>query len=115
MENQLKWHQNPVTVILFLIFFFPVGLYLMWKHNLWNKTARVVISVFFGLMIISNASKNRNTKPNLGQYSSFGHKTDIYCGSSNYIKLKNNSALEFFTKVNGEGFPSCMGEGFYSI
>lgn len=61
MENQLKWYQKPVAVTLFLIFFFPVGLYLMWKHNLWNKTTRIVISVLFGLMIVSSINKKTNS------------------------------------------------------
>jgi len=63
MENQpiLKWYQKPVTVILFLIFFFPVGLYLMWKHDLWNKTTRVIVSVFFGLLVIANMNSNSET------------------------------------------------------
>ena len=54
MENQItqKWFQKPITVILFLIFFFPVGLYLMWKNELWSKTVRVVVSVFFGLLVL---------------------------------------------------------------
>lgn len=115
MVNQSKWYQKPVTVILFLIFFFPVGLYLMWQHNLWNKPVRIIISGLIGLILILNNSNNGNKKPSLGEYSSFGHDTDIYCGSSNYVKLKSNGQLEFYTKVNGKGFPSCREEGFYSI
>ena len=64
MENQTtqKWYQKPVTVILFLIFFFPVGLYLMWKNELWSKTTRVVVSVFFGLLVLGNLSKESTSK-----------------------------------------------------
>lgn len=60
MENQstLKWYQKPITVILFLIFFFPVGIFLMWKYDLWSKTTRALVSVFFGLMVVSNMNKN---------------------------------------------------------
>lgn len=58
MENQLKWYQKPVVVVLFLIFFFPVGLYLMWKHDLWSKTVRVLISVFFGLMVLKSINED---------------------------------------------------------
>lgn len=64
MENQasLKWHQKPGIVILFLIFFFPIGLYLMWKSELWSKTSRIVVSVFFGLLILANINKNVDKK-----------------------------------------------------
>jgi len=63
MENQSekKWYQKPVTVVLFLIFFFPVGLYLMWKHELWSKTARWIISAVFALAVIANAGKDDST------------------------------------------------------
>ncbi len=64
MENQsnLKWYQKPITVILFLIFFFPVGIFLMWKYDLWSKTTRVLVSVFFGLLLVANMnSKENNT------------------------------------------------------
>ena len=63
MENQSekKWYQKPVTVVLFLIFFFPVGLYLMWKHELWSKTARWIISAVFALAVVANAGKNEST------------------------------------------------------
>ncbi len=68
MENQLqlKWYQKPVTVVLFLILFFPVGIYLMWKHELWNKTSRVLVSVFFGFLVIANIdNKEKNTNTTL--------------------------------------------------
>lgn len=62
MENQSekKWYQKPTAVVILLIFFFPVGLYLMWKYDLWNKTSRVIISIIFGLAIISNVGNNNN-------------------------------------------------------
>jgi|LakMenE01Jun11ns_1017448.scaffolds.fasta_scaffold9753712_2 hypothetical protein len=66
MDNQTekKWYQKPVTVVFFLIFFFPVGLYLMWKNELWSKTSRVIVSVFFGLLILGNINKGNNTNSN---------------------------------------------------
>jgi hypothetical protein len=66
MDNQIekKWHQKPVTVVLFLIFFFPVGLYLMWKNELWSKTSRIIVSVFFGLLVLGNINKGNDTNSN---------------------------------------------------
>ena len=56
MENQteLKWYQKPISVIILLIFFFPVGLYLMWKYEVWSKTARWIISAVFALALYNN-------------------------------------------------------------
>ena len=70
MENQSekKWHQKPTAVVLFLIFFFPVGLYLMWKNSMWNKTTRVLISIFFGLFVVKNIGES-NTNSSIQQNS----------------------------------------------
>ena len=80
MDNQTerKWYQKPVTVILFLIFFFPVGLYLMWKYDLWSKTTQVVVSVFFGNhykknpeadgLIAANAAKSFENEMDAAQF-----------------------------------------------
>ncbi|PFH81624.1 hypothetical protein [Bacillus sp. AFS088145] len=42
-----KW-----VAILFLIFFFPVGLYLMWRHKHFPVIARIIVSGFFGFFIL---------------------------------------------------------------
>jgi len=66
MDNQTekKWYQKPFAVVLFLIFFFPVGLFLMWKHEVWSKTTRWIISAVFALAIIANAGKNESSNTN---------------------------------------------------
>tara|TARA_B100001250_G_scaffold275655_1_gene238132 strand:- start:3064 stop:3552 length:489 start_codon:yes stop_codon:yes gene_type:complete len=60
METQLekKWYQKPTTVVLLLIFFFPVGLYLMWKYEIWSKTARWVVTVILALGIIASSGND---------------------------------------------------------
>ncbi|MBZ9691651.1 hypothetical protein [Clostridium sp. M14] len=54
----MKWYEKTWVIILFLIFFFPVGLYLMWKYSKWNKAVKVVLTIFFALVIIGNIGKN---------------------------------------------------------
>lgn len=44
MKSQ-KFYQESWFVILMLVVFFPVGLFLMWKHKKFNFAARVVISI----------------------------------------------------------------------
>ena len=119
MENQItqKWFQKPITVILFLIFFFPVGLYLMWKNELWSKTVRVVVSVFFGLLVLVNINKGgRNSEPDSGVYRVNGDKTDIYCGSSTFIEIKKcgeERIVEFYSESGG--VKACVTEGSYKM
>lgn len=43
---------NSFVVILLLIFFFPVGLYLMWAKTNWNKIIKIIISVYIALIAV---------------------------------------------------------------
>ena len=47
-----KWYTKTWVVILFLIFFFPVGLYLMWRYKDWGTTAKIVVTVVIALIAI---------------------------------------------------------------
>ena len=62
MENQtnLKWYQKPSGTIILLILFFPVGLYLMWKNELWTKKTRWIVTGVLALFVIANAGKNNS-------------------------------------------------------
>ena len=63
-----NWYESTGIIILFLIIFFPVGLFLMWKYSKWSKVPKVIISVFWGLIVVANLGNNNNattssTKP----------------------------------------------------
>ena len=60
MEN-LNWYQKPVFIILVCIVFFPVGLFLLWKSNKFNKLVKIGISAFF-LIVVIVAPKGTNFK-----------------------------------------------------
>lgn len=47
-----KWYQKSWAIVLFLIIFFPVGLYLMWKHSGWSKLVKIIITAFFAFILI---------------------------------------------------------------
>ena len=98
MENQQKWHQKPVTAVLFLIFFFPVGLYLMWKNNLWSKMTRVIVSVFFGLLVVGNLVNDK--KSSTSNYGSTINNNST--SSSESYKDCNRSSHELFVRRHFE-------------
>lgn len=50
--------------------FFPVGIYLMWKNELWSKKTRWIISSIFMLLIIVNTNKNKSSNISNTQNSS---------------------------------------------
>ncbi len=57
MENQteLKWYQKPTGIIILLIVFFPVGLFLMWKNEIWTKKTRWIVTGAIALLFIASA------------------------------------------------------------
>lgn len=53
-----KWYEKDLIIILFLILFFPIGVFLMWKYSKWSIVIKIVILIFFGLFIIINLASN---------------------------------------------------------
>lgn len=53
MKNEnVKWYNKKWFTIATLIFFFPLGLYLMWKNKHFSKKTRVIISIAYVLMAV---------------------------------------------------------------
>jgi hypothetical protein len=114
MENQteLKWYQKPIFVIILLIVFFPLGLYLMWKNELWTKQTRWIVTGVLALVVIANAGKNKNGGSNNSDNieSIEGTKTCVvgfdwvYPGSSNPIsawKFSSDGTFNYSTTMFG--------------
>src|SRR5699024_4779265 len=63
MEEK-KFYQKNWFVILTLIFVFPIGLYLMWRHTDWKpKTKKIVtgiVSFIFVLNLFSSDDESKN-------------------------------------------------------
>ena len=55
-EQIISWNEKPTNVILLLIFFFPIGIYFMWKNEIFSKKTRVVVSLVFGLILVMSKS-----------------------------------------------------------
>lgn len=69
-----KFYQTTWFTILLLIFFFPVGLFLMWKYKKFNKIVRILITILLLAAAINvladpatskdtNTEKEATTKP----------------------------------------------------
>ena len=62
----MKWYQRTGWILVFLIFFFPVGCYLMWKYRPgWNKWVKWPLTAVFGLwfLIIAATSLTPASSP----------------------------------------------------
>lgn len=55
-----KWYQKNWFIIVSLIFFFPVGLTLMWVFKKWNLMARIIVSVIVIVLCIISMSMPQN-------------------------------------------------------
>lgn len=68
-SNNVNLASNK-KVILWLILFFPYGLYLMWKKTDWNKNVKIGISALFAVLCIiilaTNISDSETVKSNTG-------------------------------------------------
>ena len=69
--TKIKWYEQPTTIIILLIIFFPIGIFLMWKNELWTKKTRWIVTSIFAFLIIVNANKNESAnKININDSSS---------------------------------------------
>ena len=50
----MKFYQTTWFCILMLILFFPVGIYLMFQYKHFNNTARIIITIIIGLIIVGS-------------------------------------------------------------
>lgn len=124
MENQAKqnWYEKPTNVILLLIFFFPVGLYLMWKSGLWTKQTRWIISGVIVLVLIANAnnkkSKSSNTdKSNLSSSEvSASISTRTFSSGYYYLYFKDDNTIEIYQKTSSTTYArGCAADGKWSV
>lgn len=79
-------------VILLLIFFFPVGLYIMWKYKKsWSQTVKIVITAFFGILIIISAANSGSSTTTTTTTTTADNSSSK---SSSYEQDKSNSSEE---------------------
>lgn len=58
--KKTPFYQSTWFIILMLVFFFPIGVFLMWKYKRFNKIVRAVLTVFFLWVLISTVSGRSN-------------------------------------------------------
>lgn len=58
MENK-KWYDNKVLANLLLVFFFPVGLYAIWKSNTIAKWWKVTATILIALIVVANIGEDK--------------------------------------------------------
>jgi len=114
MDNQpnKKWYQKPTAVLLLLLFFFPAGLFLMWKHEIWSKNARWIVTVLVTLAVITNVGNNEPSSSG-GQDSKSNSFTTPKPSSSpngNYTSNVSGSGQggQFSVSIYGDSWTSVL-------
>ncbi len=51
------------AIVLLLVFFFPVGLGLMWAKKSWKTWVKVLITVFFAVLVLWQVGSNADSEP----------------------------------------------------
>ena len=66
-DNTMKWYEKGWVIFLWIIFFFPVGLFLLWKYaHCRNLTKMVITALFIVITPITILPVSENTSTVLG-------------------------------------------------
>ena len=72
-----RWYEKSGWIIFWLIAFFPLGLFLMWKYSRWNKMVKSIVSLFIMFCIISNSFSHQDLD-NISLSADTGYNYNIY-------------------------------------
>jgi len=62
--NSNAWYEKNWLVILLCIFFFPVGLYALWKNSTISKGWKIGVTIIIALIVISNVGDKKESTSN---------------------------------------------------
>lgn len=73
-----RWYQKNLWIVVFLIVFWPLGLYWMWRHAQWKTYAKIIVSALELLFFIIFVASGGHASPVLNLDSSYSStpKTD---------------------------------------
>lgn len=64
MKINPKWYEGNLGIITLLVIFFPVGLYLMWKHASWKPKVKWFVTGFIAFLLVVGNANGNGSKPN---------------------------------------------------
>lgn len=98
----MKWYEKNIVIVLLLIFFFPVGLFLMWKCARWKSAVKIVIS---GLIAVGCIGVILNPSP----ITQIVNNSAVSSSDNEKDKLSSDNIL-LNCKVKKEDMKNAFGE-----
>lgn len=126
MEKKKLTHRTW-WIILWLVIFFPVGLYLMWKNTNWRKVTKIVVTSIIGIMtvvsLISDSDSTQVSEPVSTDVEAEEEKADTEEKKVEEVSVSIENAEDLAVKgdqitVNGEVSPGAalsINEKEYSV
>ena len=56
-----QWYQHPATVGIVMVFFFPIGLVLLWTHPIWKRQTKIAVSCIVGFVVLLAMARREST------------------------------------------------------
>lgn len=99
MENKnvaSKWYDKKIIVVLLCIFFFPVGLYGLWKSNVIHKGWKIGYTIFiFILFVLAQAAKDQKQEKTTNNIKPDSEIAYVIAQNYISISLKSPSTADF--------------------
>lgn len=75
-QNNAKWYQQSLWIIVLLILFFPIGLFIMWRYAKWGNKVKLTITCFFVFLVlrgvINDSLGKKTASPNTSKVQTVG-------------------------------------------
>ena len=91
-KRKHSWYENKVVVIVFLLIFFPVGVYGLWKNKNFGKVTKILLTCIIGFFLLIGIFSSDDTS---STSSSSNVKKQVEIQQA--PKPKKVSNLDFYT------------------
>lgn len=102
-NEKSNWYDKKALVFVLLLIFCPVGLYALWKNNLFAKKTKIILtSVLSGLMLLGILSENSSENPPPAEslaYTITSDKTDTWGKGKISVQLPGKTTSDVLRKI----------------